>query len=159
MATLQALGGTAGDEYSAAVAIRRSKALLGELIGDEAILKVLRSDDLGATWQEVARGYTRAILVPAGQPDTLIASPGPKVGQQGTIRITRDAGATWTEIADGIETPMPDQVEVFHADPAGTVWGVCAGGRLLRATAGEWHWRSLPAFEGELNAQSIAFAG
>ena len=93
--------------------------------------------------------------MPPGQPDALVASPGPKVGQQARLELTRDAGETLTDVSEGVETPMPDQVEVFHADPQGDVWGVCAGGRLLHARPSEWRWRSLPPFESGRQAQSM----
>jgi hypothetical protein len=53
---------------------------------------------------------------------------------------------------------MPDMVELFLAAPDGSVWAMCARGRLLRAQPGEWHWRSaLPDGSG-LEVTSVAFA-
>jgi hypothetical protein len=51
---------------------------------------------------------------------------------------------------------MPDMVERFVPAPDGDVWAICSGGRLLRATPGEWHWR--PALPETIQARSIAFA-
>ncbi len=52
---------------------------------------------------------------------------------------------------------MPDMVELFVAAPDDTVWAVCAGGRLLCAMPGAWHWRSALPAGAELTVQSIAF--
>jgi hypothetical protein len=52
---------------------------------------------------------------------------------------------------------MPDMVELFVAAPDDTIWAVCSGGRLLVATAGEWHWRSALPDGSDLNVQSVSF--
>ena len=53
---------------------------------------------------------------------------------------------------------MEDMVERFVAAPDGSVWAICARGRLLRAEPGAWHWASVPGSE-ELEVESVAFAG
>ena len=53
---------------------------------------------------------------------------------------------------------MPDMVELFVAAPDGAVWAICSGGRLLRATPGEWTWSSALPAGAELEVKSIAFA-
>jgi hypothetical protein len=53
---------------------------------------------------------------------------------------------------------MPDMVELFVAAPDGSVWAICSGGRLLRATPGEWSWASaLPPHAG-VTVKSVAFS-
>jgi len=48
-------------------------------------------------------------------------------------------------------------VETFEAAPDGTIWAICAGGRLLAAEPGEWRWRSLLPDGTDVNVQSVAF--
>jgi hypothetical protein len=56
-----------------------------------------------------------------------------------------------------MDVPMPDMVELFVPAPDGSVWAICSGGRLLRATAGDLSWSSaLPADSG-VSVKSVAF--
>ena len=52
---------------------------------------------------------------------------------------------------------MPDMVELFVAAPDDSIWAICSGGRLLRAEAGEWVWRSMFPSNDKLRAQSVVF--
>jgi hypothetical protein len=52
---------------------------------------------------------------------------------------------------------MTDMVERFLAAPDGTVWAICAAGRLFRADPGAWQWQSpLPAGV-TLDVEAVAF--
>ena len=116
---------------------------------------IARSRDGGATWQKLETDYTRATIVPPTRHDLLLAGPAPQVGQNGRIVVSTDQGNTWQPAADGIDTPMPDMVELFVTAPDDTIWAISSGGRLLNATPGEWHWNSvLPT---EIEAQSVSF--
>ncbi|MDQ2788095.1 MAG: hypothetical protein M3Y58_24210, partial [Chloroflexota bacterium] len=64
---------------------------------------------------------------------------------------------TWEPASAGLETPMPDMVELFVAAPDGAVWAICCGGRLLHATPGEWFWRAAAPADAALAIQSVAF--
>ena len=122
----------------------------------ERLAGVARSYDGGASWEKVETDYTRAVLVPPGRPDLLLAAPARSVGRGGRIVVSADDGDTWEAASGGVETPMPDMVERFVPGPDGAVWAICSGGRLLRAMPGEWRWEStLPA---PITARSIAFA-
>src|SRR5262249_30691112 len=77
----------------------------------------------------------------------------PEVGRGGRIVVSSDGGDTWRPAADGIETPMPDMVELFVVDPDGAVWAICSGGRLLSATPGEWRWQPAPTVAAGLKAE------
>jgi hypothetical protein len=118
---------------------------------------VARSRDGGATWRKLETDYTRATIVPPSRPDLLLAAPAPQVGREGRIVVSADAGDSWTPASEGVETPMPDMVELFVAAPDDTIWAICSGGRLLCATAGEWRWRSALPPEAGLTAQSVSF--
>jgi photosystem II stability/assembly factor-like uncharacterized protein len=118
---------------------------------------VARSHDGGATWEKVETDYTRAVIVPPSRPDLLLAAPAPRVGRDGRIVVSADGGDSWQPASEGVDTPMLDMVERFVPAPDGAVWAVCSGGRLLRATPGEWRWEStLPP---AVQARSLAFAG
>lgn len=118
---------------------------------------IARSRDGGAAWEKVETDYTRAILIPPTRPDLLLAAPAPQVGRNGRIIVSSDSGDHWERADTGLETPMPDMVEVFVPAPDGTVWAICSGGRLLRATPGEWFWRSALPAGATLAVQSVAF--
>jgi photosystem II stability/assembly factor-like uncharacterized protein len=118
---------------------------------------IARSRDGGRTWQKLESDYTRAILVPPSRPDLLVAGPAPEVSRDGRVVVSTDGGDTWQSASDGIATPMPDMVELFVTAPDDSIWAVCSGGRLLRATPGEWLWRSAVP-EGENGrVESVSF--
>ncbi|HEV8637310.1 MAG TPA: sialidase family protein [Chloroflexota bacterium] len=119
---------------------------------------VARSHDGGKTWRKLESDYTRATIIPPSRPDLVLAGPAPHVGRAGRIVASPDGGDTWEPADQGIETPMPDMVELFVAAPDDTVWAVCSGGRLLCATPGEWCWRSALPVDADLHVQSISFA-
>ena len=118
---------------------------------------IARSHDGGTTWQKLETDYTRATIIPPTHPDLLLAGPAPQVGQNGRIVVSTNAGDTWEPASEGIDTPMPDMVELFVAAPDNTIWAICSGGRLLIATAGEWHWRSALPDGANVKVESVAF--
>ncbi len=118
---------------------------------------IARSRDGGVTWQKLETDYTRATIVPPSRKDLVLAGPAPHVGREGRIVVSPDAGDTWEPASDGIDTPMPDMVELFVVAPDDTIWAITSGGRLLSATAGEWHWRSALPDGATDNVESVAF--
>lgn len=118
---------------------------------------IARSRDGGKTWEKLETDYTRAVLVPPSRPDLVLAAPAPNVGRGGRIVVSSDGGDSWEAAGMGLDIPMEDMVEVFVAAPDGTVWAVCSGGRLLRATPGEWRWRAALPAGAALTVRSVAF--
>ncbi len=118
---------------------------------------VARSTDGGNTWTKLLTDYTRGVIIPPSRPEIVIAGPAPDVGQNGRIEVSVDDGDTWQEASSGIDTPMPDMVEVFVPGPDDSVWAICSGGRLLRAEPDELSWTSaLPGIE-KIEVESVAF--
>jgi photosystem II stability/assembly factor-like uncharacterized protein len=116
-----------------------------------------RSRDGGRTWDVLHTHYTRSAIVPPSRSDLVLAAPAEQVGRGGRIEVSADAGDSWAPAADGIETPMPDMVELFVVAPDDSVYAVCSGGRLLRSAPGPWRWSSaLPAGRAE-NVVSVSF--
>lgn len=121
---------------------------------------IARSRDGGATWQKVESHYTRATIIPPTRPDLLLAGPAPDVGESGRIVVSTDWGATWLSASHGIDTPMPDMVELFVPSPDNTIYAICSGGRLLvaePADPGNWHWRSVLPDHADIKVQSVSF--
>jgi photosystem II stability/assembly factor-like uncharacterized protein len=119
---------------------------------------IARSRDGGWTWEKVETDYTRATIVPPARPDLLLAGPALRVGRGGRIVVSPDGGDTWAPAGHGIDVPMPDMVELFVSAPDGTVWAICSGGRLLRASPDDWSWSfALPPDAG-VSVKSVAFA-
>lgn len=118
---------------------------------------IARSRDGGRTWRKLETDYTRAVLIPPGHPELVLAGPAPEVSKGGRIVVSADGGDTWEPASAGIETPMPDMVELFVAAPDSSVWAICSGGRLLRAEPGAWLWRSALPAAADLTVQSISF--
>ena len=98
------------------------------------------------------------IVVQVEAPDIVLAGPAKAVGQQGRIVISSDGGSSWEPAGEGIEEPMTDMVEVFLAGPDGSVWAICAAGRLFRAEPGEWVWQSVGLPE-SITVESVCFVG
>jgi photosystem II stability/assembly factor-like uncharacterized protein len=118
---------------------------------------IARSRDGGRTWEKIETDYTRATLVPAARPDLVLAGPAPRVGRDGRIVVSADGGDTWEPAGDGIDMPMPDMVELFVPAPDDTMCAICSGGRLLRATPGEWQWSSALPPDADVAVKSVAF--
>src|ERR671932_843625 len=87
---------------------------------------IARSRDGGRTWRKLETDYTRATIIPPSRPELVLAGPAPQVGREGRIVVSADGGDTWAPAGDGIETPMPDMVELFVAAPDDTIWAVCS---------------------------------
>lgn len=111
--------------------------------GDPHLGGVARSDDGGRTWSLLHTDYTRSTIPVPGNPGMVLSGPAPRVGEAGRIVTSTDDGASWQPAAGGIETPMPDMVELFVPAPDGSVFAVCSGGRLLRADPDQWRWASV----------------
>jgi hypothetical protein len=116
-----------------------------------------RSHDGGRTWDVLHTHYTRSVLVPPSRPQVVVAGPAAQVGQGGRIEISLNDGDSWMEMSMGIETPMPDMVELFVPAPDGSVYAVCSGGRLLRATPDRFRWSSAQADGAPDDVVSVSF--
>ena len=113
---------------------------------------VYRSDDAGATWTSIADGlpsdFGFAILASPRGGDTAWVVPlvadGERVPPQGRLRVhrTRDAGASWTELGDGLPdaawvSVLRDAACVDSADPTGVYFGARDGSVYASADEGE----------------------
>lgn len=116
-----------------------------------------RSRDGGESWDVLHTDYTRSAIVPPARLELVLAGPAPEVGRRGRIEISTDGGESWEPAGEGIETPMPDMVELFVPAPDGTIHAVCSGGRLMRSAPDVWRWYSaLPPGQPE-NIVSVSF--
>ena len=125
--------------------------------GERPFGGIARSRDGGLTWEKLEQDYTRATIIPRNRTDLLLAGPAPRVGEQGRIVVSHDGGDSWQLASDGIDTPMPDMVELFVDAPDGSVWAICSGGRLLRAEPGNWRWTPVLDASSGIDALAVAF--
>lgn len=116
-----------------------------------------RSRDGGETWDVLHTDYTRSTIVPPGRPELVLAGPAPEVGRRGRIEVSDDDGQSWRPASDGIDTPMPDMVELFVPAPDGTIYAVCSAGRLLRSAPDAWRWHPALPTDRPANAVSVSF--
>lgn len=118
---------------------------------------VAGSHDGGRTWEVLHTDYTRSTIVVPGRPDLLLSGPAPSVGRRGRVVVSADGGDSWEPASGGIETPMPDMVELFVAAPDDSVYAICSGGRLLRSDPIDWSWSTALPAGGSDNAVSVSF--
>jgi photosystem II stability/assembly factor-like uncharacterized protein len=118
---------------------------------------VARSTDGGNTWTKLFGEYTRGVIVPRSNPEIAIAGPAPEVGRHGRIEISHDNGETWIDASSGIDTPMPDMVEVFVETPQGEIWAICSGGRLLSTETSRVEWKNVLNEPDRVQVDSVAF--
>jgi photosystem II stability/assembly factor-like uncharacterized protein len=116
-----------------------------------------RSRDAGRSWEVLHTDYTRSAIAPTARPDLVLAGPAPQVGRQGRIEVSADGGESWEPAGEGIDTPMPDMVELFVVAPDDTIYAVCSGGRMLRSAPGDWRWRSALSSGQPDNVLSVSF--
>jgi photosystem II stability/assembly factor-like uncharacterized protein len=138
--------------------------LPGRKVAPDELGGVGLSEDGGKTWRKVLREeYTRAVLIPPTHPNLILAGPAKAVGRQGRILVSEDGGESWKPASEGLqksaEEPMADMVERFQPAPDGSIWAVCSGGRLFRATPGEWNWLSVVTLPAGVTAESVCFVG
>jgi photosystem II stability/assembly factor-like uncharacterized protein len=118
---------------------------------------IARSRNGGSTWRRLETDYTRATIIPPSRPDLLLAGPALQVGRGGRIVVSADGGDIWQPAGTGVDVPMADMVELFVAAPDNTIWAMCSGGRLLRASPERWSWSSALPSDADLSVTSIAF--
>ena len=116
-----------------------------------------RSRDGGKSWDVLHNDYTRSTIVPAANPELVLAGPAPEVGRQGRIEVSADGGESWEPAGQGLDTPMADMVELFVPAPDGTIYAVCSRGRLLSSDPGPWRWRSALPPDQPANVVSVSF--
>ncbi len=121
---------------------------------------VFRSDDSGATWQDVTEGLPSfhgfPIAVTHHQPDAAYVVP-LDYGQdnfrvslgQFTVYRTRDSGKTWQPLTDGLPGPNDYQsvyregLDTDGLEPEGVYVGTSNGQVYASADGGD-HWQRLP---------------
>ncbi len=113
------------------------------------------SADGGQSWHKViAHDYTRAMIVPPAHPDLILAAPSKEVNHLAQIVVSADKGATWQFAGHGIENPIEDTIEIFHAAPDDSIWAICSEGRLFQANSADWQWQPVVA---NLHVKSVSF--
>jgi photosystem II stability/assembly factor-like uncharacterized protein len=101
-----------------------------------------RSHDGGEHWELVGEGYTRAVWVDPGRPESVLSGPARYVGAMGRVERSTDAGDTWSLSSDGLDIPMNDMIERF-ASAGAHVLALTSEGALYTARRGVWVWRPL----------------
>src|SRR6266511_3506146 len=111
--------------------------LWAALAGQYAGGLVVRSDDRGADWTILARWKemvaTRSLALVPGDPTVLA------VGGDDGVRLTRDGGATWSRIAEGMVLDATIYTWDFAGSDPRDIW-VSTCGWVYRTKAGGDHW-------------------
>jgi hypothetical protein len=121
---------------------------------------VYRSDDAGATWQSIADGlptdFGFTMVAHPHRPGVIytfpVAADGRRYPPDFRCRVYRseDAGASWTELSDGLPTEpfypvvLRDAMATDDADPAGVYFGTRSGEVFASADEGD-SWRQITA--------------
>ncbi len=122
---------------------------------------VFRSDDSGATWEDMTEGLPSfhgfPIAVTKRQPDAVLVVPldvgrdNFRVSPHGQLAVhrTRDAGKTWEPLTEGLPGPHSYQsvyregLDTDGLDPEGVYVGT-SNGQLFASADGGDHWQRLP---------------
>jgi photosystem II stability/assembly factor-like uncharacterized protein len=104
---------------------------------------VYQTADGAGRWRHLMEGYTRAIVLHPDNPMHLFAGPAGRVGHEGRILSSIDAGTTWTLAATGLDVPMEDMVESFVISPhlPNEILAVGSSGRVLVSPLNPVEWR------------------
>ncbi|NLH11626.1 MAG: hypothetical protein GX464_09845 [Holophagae bacterium] len=78
------------------------------LVASERAL--FRSRNGGASWQPLGCGYCRAVTIDPASPDTYYAAFAPSSIRDSCdgVQVTRDGGATWKVVSDGLKRARPN---------------------------------------------------
>ena len=126
----------------------------------QAHLGVFRSDDNGHSWEDVTEGLPSfhgfPIAITRREPDAVFVVPlvtdtgnFRTTGGQFAVYRTRDAGATWERLTDGLPGPHDYQsvyregMDTDGLDPEGVYVGT-SNGQLYASTDGGDRWQRLP---------------
>jgi photosystem II stability/assembly factor-like uncharacterized protein len=120
---------------------------------------VYRSDDAGATWNDIAEGLPSGfgfpMVIDPDDPDSAFVIPlvadVDRVTPDGQVRVfgTRDAGASWTGMGDGLpgrEAYLTVLRQAFDREGAGVDLGLYFGatsGDVFGSADGGGHWFSV----------------
>lgn len=106
---------------------------------------VYRSFDGGKTWDHVIADYTRAVAQQPGHPEIVYAGPSLRVGHEGRIERSEDAGSTWRPWWCGLQVPLAGMVEQFAVrsgtlDDLGGIFAVLSDGDVYHCDLDQPDW-------------------
>lgn len=104
-----------------------------------------RSRDGGAQWERLYEDcYSRALWLDPHDPDHLIFGPATRQEWRGTLVETSDGGATWREIAEGLDAPWEPGTLVERFTQVGeTLLALLSDGTLFSAPLATLAWQPL----------------
>jgi photosystem II stability/assembly factor-like uncharacterized protein len=132
----------------------------GSLMGSFADVGVLRSDDLGATWQAASRGLRLdvtgrlALSLSPEFPRDQTALALSQSFEQSALYRTTDGGASWqVQVPDWTGTA---KITALTFSPDGSLFFGLSDGQVRHAKASELKWTSASATLDKLNVEAIA---
>ena len=125
---------------------------------------LFRSDDDGATWDDLGIGqhaahlrYGRDIVVAPWDANTLFACVADAArGQAGRLYRSQDLGRSWAQIDHGIEVRSTMMAVALHPRDTKQAHCVTRGGQSLSTMDGGASWRAFPLPEGSGAAVAMA---
>lgn len=110
---------------------------------------LFRSADGGATWEQIHRGYCRAVWVDPRDPRHAILGPADGVAQNGRIEVTHDGGQTWQPAMEGMAAPWEQYMVEHFTQGDRTLLATLSNGELWSTWLAKLKWqRSLPEIQG-----------
>jgi photosystem II stability/assembly factor-like uncharacterized protein len=115
-----------------------------------------RSEDGGATWQQLYHCYCRAAWSDPGQAGHLILGPADSVDRNGRIEETHDGGQTWDLASEGLAVPWPHHMVERFWQGDQELLAMLSNGELTAAPSKTLAWQRILAGAGDVQALALA---
>ena len=113
-----------------------------------------RSEDGGASWEELYDCYCRAVWADPRDPQHLILGPADGVSKNGRIEESIDGGKSWRPASLGLEVPWPKHMVERFVDDETRLLAVLSNGEVLWTSLEAISWQ--PMLEQAAGVKALA---